>query len=50
MAVRNERFMLMAELAKLPKDMVFSPRSPWNPQKMANISMPCAVPISKGHW
>jgi len=35
MSIRNERFQLMEELAKLPKDMVFFTRSRWRPARTA---------------
>jgi hypothetical protein len=43
----NERFALMAELAKLPKDMVSSRRSPWSRPKTPSTSTPCEGPISR---
>ena len=49
-AIREERFQLMEELAKLPKDMVFSRRSRWRPAKTAIILTRCGRPISRARW
>jgi radical SAM superfamily enzyme YgiQ (UPF0313 family) len=36
-AMREERFELMARLAELPDDMVFSPKSPWRRRKIRSF-------------
>ena len=35
--IRNERFSLMAELAKLPQDMCSSRKSRWSPPRIPNF-------------
>jgi len=49
-AIRAERFQLMEELAKLPKDMVFYTQITMEAGEDATTSMPCGEPISRAHW
>ena len=50
-AIRGERFSLMAELAKLPKDMVFFTQITMEVGGgSAIIWTPCGGPISKARW
>ena len=49
-AIRAERFQLMEELAKLPKDMVFFTQITMEAGEDGDISTPCATPISRARW
>jgi len=48
--IRTERFLLMEELARLPKDMVFFTQITMEQARTASISTLCGGPISRVRW